>query len=58
MFVTTPSVDTTHGGPGPDGPGAAVGHYDTYIAQSDSITGPYRRVAYLENFGPQAYFVT
>lgn len=31
--------------------------YDTYILESDSVTGPWNMVTYMENFGPQAYFV-
>ena len=30
---------------------------DTYILESDAITGPWRIAAYLKDFGPQAYFV-
>jgi len=30
---------------------------DSYILEADRITGPYRMVCYLEDFGPQAYFV-
>ena len=29
----------------------------TYILESDKMTGPYKLVAYLANFGPQGYFV-
>ncbi len=31
--------------------------YDTYLLESDVLTGPWRMVAYLKGFGPQAYFV-
>ena len=31
--------------------------YDTYILESDRITGPWKMVSYLNRFGPQAYFV-
>ena len=31
--------------------------YDTYILESDIITGPWKIVSYLNSFGPQAYFV-
>ena len=30
---------------------------DTYILESSSITGPWKMVSYLKDFGPQAYFV-
>lgn len=30
---------------------------DTYILESDQITGPWKMVCYLKDFGPQAYFV-
>ncbi len=30
---------------------------DTYILESDAITGPWRLIAYLKEFGEQAYFV-
>jgi hypothetical protein len=30
---------------------------DTYILESKSITGPWKRVAYFDDFGPMAYFV-
>lgn len=32
-------------------------NYDTYILESDSITGPWNLVSYMKDFGPQAYFV-
>ena len=31
--------------------------FHTYILESDQITGPWRLVAYLKDFGEQAYFV-
>ncbi|TGV02965.1 DUF4185 domain-containing protein [Flavivirga rizhaonensis] len=31
--------------------------YDTYILESTNITGPWNMVTYMEDFGPQAYFV-
>ena len=33
------------------------GPYDTWIVESERITGPWKLVAYLEKFGEQAYFV-
>ena len=30
---------------------------DSYILESDFITGPWKMVRYLKDFGPQAYFV-
>lgn len=30
---------------------------DTYILESDHVTGPWKMVSYLKDFGPQAYFV-
>ena len=33
------------------------GNYDTYILESNNITGPWNIVSYMEDFGPQAYFV-
>lgn len=32
-------------------------NYDTYILESDNITGPWKMVSYMVDFGPQAYFV-
>ena len=40
-----------------DGGATGRGTYDTWIAESDRITGPWRMVAFMENFGDQAYFV-
>ncbi|TGV04199.1 DUF4185 domain-containing protein [Flavivirga rizhaonensis] len=31
--------------------------YDTYILESDNVTGPWNMVTYMKDFGPQAYFV-
>ena len=31
--------------------------YDTYILESDDITGPWKMISYMEDFGRQAYFV-
>jgi len=31
--------------------------YDTYILESDKMTGPYKLVSYMREFGQQAYFV-
>lgn len=30
---------------------------DTYLLESDSMTGPWKIISYLKDFGPQAYFV-
>jgi len=30
---------------------------DTYVLESNGITGPWKMVSYLKDFGPQAYFV-
>lgn len=37
--------------------GNTVSRYHTYILESDCITGPWRLVAHLSNFGEQACFV-
>ncbi len=34
-----------------------VKEFDTYFLESDSITGPWSYVTYMEKFGPEAYFV-
>jgi len=34
-----------------------VWKFNTYILEADEITGPWRLVAYLKDFGEQAYFV-
>ena len=41
----------TYGGKSGNGP------YDTWIVESDKITGPWRLVSYMAKFGQQAYFV-
>lgn len=37
--------------------GNTVSYFNTYILESDHITGPWKCVAYLKHFGEQAYFV-
>ena len=37
--------------------GNTVSRYNTYILESEQITGPWKLVVYLQNFGEQAYFV-
>jgi len=37
--------------------GNTVSRYHTYLLESDRITGPWRLVSHLSNFGEQAYFV-
>ncbi|MHB8523269.1 MAG: hypothetical protein ACYDH9_21295 [Limisphaerales bacterium] len=37
--------------------GNTVHYFNTYLLESDRITGPWRLVSYLEHFGEQAYFV-
>ena len=37
--------------------GNTVSRYNTYILESDQVTGPWRRVTHMSNFGEQAYFV-
>jgi len=49
MCVGTPAVRS--------GVGAMAGDFDTYLLESERITGPYRMITYLRSFGPQAYFV-
>ncbi len=34
-----------------------IGKFDTYLLESDNITGPFRLLTYMEHFGEQAYFV-
>lgn len=34
-----------------------VSYFNTYILESNNITGPWKLVSYLEHFGEQAYFV-
>src|SRR5208283_4658527 len=37
--------------------GNTVSRYHTYFLESENITGPWRLVSHLSNFGEQAYFV-
>lgn len=37
--------------------GNTVSRYSTYILESDQITGPWKLVSFLKDFGEQAYFV-
>jgi hypothetical protein len=37
--------------------GNTVSRYSTYILESDHITGPWKLVSFLKDFGEQAYFV-
>jgi len=37
--------------------GNTVSRYNTYILESDQITGPWKLLTYLNHFGEQAYFV-
>ena len=37
--------------------GNTISRFNTYILESDKITGPWRLVTYLRSFGEQAYFV-
>ena len=37
--------------------GNTVGYFNTYILESDRITGPWKLVTYMRHFGEQAYFV-
>ena len=37
--------------------GNTAGYFNTYILESDRITGPWKLVQYLHHFGEQAYFV-
>jgi hypothetical protein len=37
--------------------GNTIGKYDTYILESAQVTGPWRLVVYMRNFGEQGYFV-
>jgi hypothetical protein len=37
--------------------GNTVSYFNTYILESDQVTGPWKRVSYLRHFGEQAYFV-
>ncbi len=40
-----------------DGGASGLGTYDTWVAESERITGPWRLAAFMEKFGQQAYFV-
>ena len=40
-----------------DGGESGKGAYDTWIVESERITGPWRLAAFMEKFGQQAYFV-
>ena len=33
------------------------GRYDTFLLESDALTGPWKLIVYMEHFGEQAYFV-
>ena len=37
--------------------GNTVAYFNTYILESDHVTGPWKLVSYLKHFGEQAYFV-
>lgn len=37
--------------------GTTGGYYNSYVLESDRITGPFKLVKYLHHFGEQAYFV-
>jgi hypothetical protein len=37
--------------------GNTVSYFNTYLLESDRITGPWKLVTYLKHFGEQAYFV-
>jgi hypothetical protein len=37
--------------------GNTIGKYNTYVLESTQITGPWRLVTYMRNFGEQGYFV-
>ncbi len=37
--------------------GNTVSRFNTYLLESDRLTGPWKLVTYLKNFGEQAYFV-
>jgi len=48
-YVVT--ICTAHNYPVMDG-----GHFDTWMLESDDVTGPWALVEYLQSFGPQVYF--
>jgi len=31
--------------------------FDTYLLESESITGPFKYISYMREFGPESYFV-
>jgi hypothetical protein len=37
--------------------GTTISTFNTFILESDSLTGPYRLVTFMQEFGTQAYFV-
>jgi hypothetical protein len=37
--------------------GNTMGNYNSYILESGAVTGPWKLVTYMKNFGVQAYFV-
>lgn len=37
--------------------GNTLSRYDTYLLEAESITGPWKMVTYMKDFGAQAYFV-
>jgi hypothetical protein len=37
--------------------GNTISTFNTYILESDRVTGPWKRVTFMESFGEQAYFV-
>lgn len=37
--------------------GTTASKYNNYLLESDKITGPFKLVSYLEDFGPQGYFL-
>ena len=38
-------------------PGTSTQRFDTYLLESDHVTGPWKIITYMKNFGEQAYFV-
>src|SRR5208282_1175866 len=37
--------------------GNTCGYFNSYILESDAVTGPWKMVSYLEHFGEQGYFL-
>jgi hypothetical protein len=37
--------------------GTTISRFNTYILESDAITGPWRLVTFMRHFGEQGYFV-